>query len=130
MIKRLRRNIIFVNMLLVGTVIVMIFTAVCINNYSSGINSLEHGLNQVLDRRIDDNNDFPPPNELGNKGKKEQPLQPNYYVIVELNSDGEIKNTINHNATIDSDTLNSCIKIVTDSDNKKQSGQISEYNLM
>ena len=88
MIKRLRRNIIFVNMLLVGTVIVMIFTAVCINNYSSGINSLEHGLNQVLDRRIDDNNDFPPPNELGNKGKKEQPLQPNYYVIVELNSDG------------------------------------------
>ena len=119
MIKRLRRNIIFVNMLLVGTVIVMIFTAVCINNYSSGINSLEHGLNQVLDRRIDDNNDFPPPNELGNKGKKEQPLQPNYYVIVELNSDGEIKNTINHNATIDSDTLNSCIKIVTDSDNKK-----------
>lgn len=57
-------------MLLVGTVIVMIFTAVCINNYSSGINSLEHGLNQVLDRRIDDNNDFPPPNELGNKGKK------------------------------------------------------------
>lgn len=130
MIKRLRRIIIFVNMLLVGTVIVMIFSAVCINNYSSGINSLEHGLNQVLDRRIDNNNDFPPPNELGNKGKKEQPLQPNYYVIVELNSDGEIKNTINHNATIDSDTLNSCIKIVTDSENKKQSGQISEYNLM
>ena len=84
----------------------------------------------MLDKRIDDNNDFPSPNELGNKGKKEQPLQPNYYVIVELNSDGEIKNTINHNATIDSDTLDSCIKIVTDSDNKSQSGQISEYNLM
>ena len=43
MIKRLRRNIITVNMALVGAVILLIFTVICFNSYNTARNDLFHG---------------------------------------------------------------------------------------
>lgn len=54
MIRKLRRRIIFVNMLLVGIVILMIFTVMSVNSYSSSVHELERGLNQIIER----NNSF------------------------------------------------------------------------
>ena len=51
MIKKLRRRMILINMLLVGTVILAIFIAVIYNNYSNSVNMMERGMNQVLDKQ-------------------------------------------------------------------------------
>ena len=50
MIKKLRRRMILINMLLVGTVILAIFIAVIYNNYSNSVNMMERGMNQVFDK--------------------------------------------------------------------------------
>ena len=50
MIKRLRRHIILVNMILVGIVIMLIFSVVCVNSYSTANGELERGLNQVIEK--------------------------------------------------------------------------------
>lgn len=54
MIKKLRRRIILVNMLLVGIVILMIFTVMSVNSFSNSVHELERGLSQLIDR----NNSF------------------------------------------------------------------------
>ena len=51
MIKKLRRRMILINMLLVGTVILAIFIAVIYNNYSNSVSMMERGMNQVLDKQ-------------------------------------------------------------------------------
>lgn len=45
-------------MLLVATVILLIFTVVCVNSYSIAKTEFEHGLTQVLERNM--NNKMPP----------------------------------------------------------------------
>lgn len=130
MIKKLRKNIILINILFVGIVILAIFAAVCINNYSTSINDLEHGLEQAIDREFDQKgtkNIAPPPNVLGNKEKKGDRMQLNYYVIAEVDKDGNIIKTYDNNATIDEDTLNSCIDSAIEAD--KKSGELADYSL-
>lgn len=51
MIKKLRRRMILINMLLVGTVILTIFIAVIYNNYANSVSIMERGMNQVLDKQ-------------------------------------------------------------------------------
>lgn len=51
MIKKLRRRIILINMLFVGTVILSIFIAVICSNYANSVNMMERGMNQVLDKQ-------------------------------------------------------------------------------
>lgn len=130
MIKKLRRNIIIINMLFVGIVIMTIFAAVCINNYSTNISNIEHGLEQVLDKSFDkigSKEPSPPSNVLGKKEKDEEHMQLNYYVLAEVGASGEILHTYNNNATIDTDTLEACVKTVLE-ENKK-SGELADYNL-
>ena len=137
MIKRLRRRVITVNMLLVGTVILLVISAVCINNHTMKMNDLERGLNQVAERIAGGMNENmnPPPNENisgENKNKKEKRENDrflvNAFVVVEIDSDGNILNSDSQNLTLDEETLQSCVEHVISTGNDK--GEISEESLM
>ena len=68
MIKKLRRRMILINMLLVGTVILAIFIAVIYNNYANSVSMMERGMNQVLDKQgkqFDDHRELPPEGFFG-----------------------------------------------------------------
>ncbi|MEE1318241.1 MAG: hypothetical protein UHD05_01920, partial [Ruminococcus sp.] len=77
MIKRLRKNIIITNMILVGTVILMIFIVVCVNNYTVSVTNIQRGLEQSLERNNDDK--IHPPNIIGSKDRRDFPVIPNSY---------------------------------------------------
>ena len=137
MIKRLRRRVITVNMLLVGTVILLVISAVCINNHTMKMNDLERGLNQVAERIAGGMNENmnPPPNENisgENKNKKEKRENDrflvNAFVVVEIDSDGNILNSDSQNLTLDEETLQSCVDHVISTG--KDKGEISEESLM
>ena len=125
MIRRLRKNIIIVNMLLVGTVILMIFAAVCINSYSSAKIELERSLNMISERSLDDYKR--PPEKFGEKRRDNLPSQLNSYIMVSVDNEGNILSKQESNATIDDDILNECINTAIINDN--QVGEIGEYNL-
>ena len=59
MINKLRRRIILINMLLIGTVILAIFITVIYNNYASSVNMMDRGMNQVFDKLGRDFDDRP-----------------------------------------------------------------------
>ena len=142
MIKKLRARIILINMTLMGIVILSIFAAVCVNAHSNAANELERGLNQVVDingkgfsrDRATDDSGFP-----FDKGEKEsykdkpnihdrEPMQISSYVIVDLDTEGNITKTTENNVSIDSDDLEKCVEIANE--RTEQSGQIADYGLM
>lgn len=125
MIKRLRKNIILVNMLLVGTVILLIFTAVCINSYSSSKIGLERSLNMIAERNLGDYKR--PPEKFGEKRRDNQPSQLNSFITVSVNNEGNILSRQENNATIDEEILNQSVNAAISND--KQVGEIGEYNL-
>ena len=140
MIRKLRARIIIINMALMGIVILVIFTTVCVNSYSNAVNDMERGLNQVVgnrdfdrDRATDDN---APPFDKESKVSFKQkpnihdnePMQISSYVIVELDDDGNITNTTENNVSIDADDLEECVKLARQSNSI--SGQIGDYGLM
>lgn len=112
-------------MLLVGTVILLIFTAVCVNNYSSAKNELERSLNIIAERSFD--NYKRPPEKFGEKRRDNQPSQLNSFITVSVDKEGNILNVSENNATIDEDILNNSVSEAISSD--KQVGEIGEYNL-
>lgn len=129
MIKRLRKNIICVNMLLVGIVILAIFGVVCFNSYQTAYSSLEHGMTDVLKKgnRMDD--EAPISEKIGKRDfKGEMPMQLSSYVIVELNDDNSVKSKTENNLSIDSEILEKCISYVTS--HHEHNGQLNEYSLM
>ena len=125
MIKRLRKNIILVNILLVGTVILLIFAAVCINSYSSAKTELERSMNMIAERSLDDYKR--PPEKFGEKKHDNQPSQLNSYITVAVDYEGNILSRQESNATIDEDILSNSVSEAISSD--KQVGEIREYNL-
>lgn len=112
-------------MLLVGTVILLIFAAVCINSYSSAKIELERSLNMISERSLDDYKR--PPEKFGEKRRDNLPSQLNSYIMVSVDNEGNILSKQESNATIDDDILNECINIAIINDN--QVGEIGEYNL-
>ena len=112
-------------MLLVGTVILMIFAAVCINSYSSAKIELERSLNMISERSLDDYKR--PPEKFGEKRRDNLPSQLNSYIMVSVDNEGNILSKQESNATIDDDILNECINTAIINDN--QVGEIGEYNL-
>jgi signal transduction histidine kinase len=130
MIKKLRRNIIIINMLFVGIVILLIFAAVCINNYTTSRNNLEHGLVQVLDKKPDYGDGTFVRDRIGDKDNKEQPngLNINAYVVVEVDTSGNIIETYESNVTIEETDLQAAVKIALEQNG--ESGEIADYNLI
>ncbi len=126
MIKKLRKNIILVNMLLVGTVILLIFAAVCINSYSTAKSNLEHSLFLTLDKSFDDFRH--PPEVFGEKRNDNSPQQLNSYIIVSADASGNILSKNLNNAEIDESKLEFAVKTAI-SENRK-SGEIDELNLI
>ncbi len=150
MINRLRRHIILVNMLLVGIVILMIFSVVCVNSYSNAYGELERGLNQVIEKNTKTMNsffDFPKPDDADDDSddtedsddetapqiigrpdmRGDHPMQLSSYIFVEVDEDGNILDSYESNVTIDSEDLKNCISTVLKSSDRN--GQISDYGL-
>lgn len=146
MIKKLRRRIILVNMLLIGIVILMIFTVVCVNSYSNSVRELERGLSHVIENRDigdkpfekkeelkvgtpeNNNPDNNPENNNPDTREPEQPVQISSYIVVQADKDGNITETKESDLSMDGDDLKKCIEIVLKE--QKLSGQIGDYNLM
>ena len=112
-------------MLLVGTVILLIFTAVCVNNYSLAKNELERSLNIIAEKGFDEYKR--PPEKFGEKRRENQPRQLNSFITVSADKEGNILSVSESNATIDEDILNNSVSEAISSD--KQVGEIGEYNL-
>lgn len=112
-------------MLLVGTVILLIFTAVCINSYSSSKIGLERSLNMIAERNLGDYKR--PPEKFGEKRRDNQPSQLNSFITVSVDNEGNILSRQENNATIDEEILNQSVNAAISND--KQVGEIGEYNL-
>lgn len=112
-------------MLLVGTVILLIFTAVCINSYSSSKIGLERSLNMIAEKSLDDYKR--PPEKFGEKRRDNQPSQLNSFITVSVDNEGNILSRQENNATIDEEILNQSVNAAISND--KQVGEIGEYNL-
>ena len=135
-----------INMLLIGAVILTIIVIVNINNYSNSVNMMERGMNQVFDKNGRDFSDSPPeqlneltpdsamPEDNGfkhddrHKFDNNTPIQISSYVIVDVDENGNIINTTENDLTIDSETLEKCVKSALDS--SKIFGQITDEGLM
>ena len=131
MIKRLRRNIILVNMLMVGTVILAIFTVVCLNSYRTSCDNLLRSMTDTIRRsnRFEENKEKRE-NVLDNNREKkfDAPMQLSDYVIVRLDSDGNITEKTENNLTIEDDSLKKYVSAAL-SDSGKE-GQLTDFGLM
>ena len=138
MIRKLRRRIILINMLLMGVVILGIFTAVNINSYSNSVRTLERGINRLIDEGFDDG--FSPPMAFGDatsdgkplkfdkhdkRGDNEPPTEITSYIIVTINENGKIETTEEKNISLDAEDLQICVQQATG-----RNGQLGEYGLM
>lgn len=65
MIKKLRRQIILINMILVGVLLIGVFATLCINSYRNSLDQLERGVSHVLELNSGGHNRFEP-GDLGN----------------------------------------------------------------
>lgn len=126
MIKRLRKSIILMNMSFVGIVLLLVFSIICVNNYSTSRNDLERGLSQALAHSNMGNQ--PPPDIIGNKERKEKNSPVNSYVAVITDKNGNIISSYENNATIADNDLQGAVNIAFES--SRRSGEISEYKLM
>lgn len=139
MIKKLRRRIILVNMLLVGTVILMIFGVVCVNMYSNSVHELERGLSHVIDNKDFGKEPFNKTDEFiisspelkegfPDRREMDRPVQISSYIVVETDKDGNITDTEESNLTMDESDLKKCVELVLNENSF--SGQINSYSLM
>lgn len=151
MIKKLRRRIVLINMLLIGAVILTIIVIVNVNNYSNSVNMMERGMNQVFDKNgkgfldipLDQLNQStadsaahafdtfkPDDNNPDNKHKFDNntPIQISSYVIVDIDGDGNIVSKTENDLSIDSETLEKCVKSAMKSN--RVFGQIMDEGLM
>ena len=87
MLKQLRRQIIWMNVLLVGVVLFFVFTAVCINTYRASRIELESGLKMAMDMRWDDAG-FKP--SIGGPQRPARPAPPWLYLTVLVDSNGSV----------------------------------------
>ena len=135
MFKQLRRRIIILNMSLIGAVLLIIFSVVCVNSYSGAKSDFQRGMNETLNRS-GKKNVFPRADATDDEGMPEpkvvERMEPSFqissYIIMELDKDGEIISVTENNASIDGETLGDCAEIIV-KENKK-GGVISKYGLM
>ena len=139
MIKKLRRRIILVNMLLVGIVILLIFAIVCVNSYSNAEHELERGLSRVAENQgfgdmpFDKKEEFKignpeQNNEMHGDRELDRPVQISSYIVVQVDSNGNITSTKESDLSMDKSDLKKCVEAVLKE--QKLSGQIGGYDLM
>ena len=126
-------------MLLVGIVILMIFAVVCVNSYSNAEHELERGLSRVAENQgfgdmpFDKKEEFKignpeQNNEMHGDREFDRPVQISSYIVVQVDSDGNITSTKESDLSMDESDLKKCVETVLKE--QKLSGQIGGYNLM
>ena len=126
-------------MLLVGIVILMIFAVVCVNSYSNAEQELERGLSRVAENQgfgdmpFDKKEEFKignpeQNNEMHGDRELDRPVQISSYIVVQVDSDGNITSTKESDLSMDESDLKKCVETVLKE--QKMSGQIGGYNLM
>lgn len=102
MLKKLKHKFIFINMLMVGIVVIFIFTAVCILTYRSSKNEMIRSLEQVIS--VKGKNDLHPGVGMP-EIENGSPLPYVYVFSVLVNEHGEITSRYETGADIDEDFL-------------------------
>ncbi len=125
MLKKLKHKFILINMLMVGVVVIFIFTAVCILTYRSEKNEIKRSLEQVISLKGKDEihigGGAP---EIGGS----MPLPYVYAFSVLVNEKGEITGRYETGTDMDEEVLASAVGLVMDSDD--QSGTIRSLALI
>ncbi|MCQ2514038.1 MAG: HAMP domain-containing histidine kinase [Ruminococcus sp.] len=129
MIKRLRRNIILINVIFVGIVLFIILSIFCINNYINIRTDTEHNI-VMLSEQITEDRKNPNSPEIGKRksNKNDKFMDLGQFVIIELDKNGNITNIVENNAKIENDVVNSIVNDILKEGNKI--GEKSEYRLM
>ncbi len=124
MLKKLKHKFILINMLMVGLVIIFIFTAVCILTYRSEKNEIKRSLEQVVSLKGKDEIHIGGAPEIGGV----MPLPYVYAFSVLVDENGEITGRYENGADMDEDVLASAVGLVMDSD--AQSGTLRSFALI
>lgn len=124
MLKKLKHKFILINMLMVGLVIIFIFTAVCILTYRSEKNEIKRSLEQVISLKGKDEIHIGGAPEIGGV----MPLPYVYAFSVLVDENGEITGRYENGADMDEDVLASAVGLVMDSD--AQSGTLRSFALI
>ncbi len=124
MLKKLKHKFILINMLMVGLVIIFIFTAVCIFSYRSAKNEIKRSLEQVISLKGKDEIHIGGAPEIGGV----MPLPYVYAFSVLVDENGEITGRYENGADMDEDVLASAVGLVMDSD--AQSGTLRSFALI
>ena len=111
-------------MLMVGLVIIFIFTAVCILTYRSEKNEIKRSLEQVISLKGKDEIHIGGAPEIGGV----MPLPYVYAFSVLVDENGEITGRYENGADMDEDVLASAVGLVMDSD--AQSGTLRSFALI
>lgn len=112
MLKKLKHKFILINMLMVGVVVIFIFTAVCVLTYRSERSEIEHSLEQVISiRGRNEPHIGGGMTEVGTG----MPLPYVYAFSVLVNEEGEITGRYEAGADMDEELLERAVEAVLDS---------------
>ncbi|MBQ4044168.1 MAG: HAMP domain-containing histidine kinase [Clostridia bacterium] len=112
MLKKLRRKIIWINVLLCGVLLLGIITAVCVNTYRMAHLDLENGLRAVLERNREEFSSLPYPRE---------PVPPMHgwmldsYTVVTTDREGNILQRTDRNFALTEEQLADAVRKVMES---------------
>lgn len=137
MLKKLKRKFVMINMCLVGMVLLIVFTVVCINTYQNDIREVEGALNMAIDSTREEKH---APFEIGTppEGKKMMPVEngfkekPFNYAVVVMNIedvDNEKRITVLNkaNAALNTEVMDTAVEAVLSSGESQ--GKLKEMDL-
>lgn len=137
MLKKLKRKFVMINMCLVGMVLLIVFTVVCINTYQNDMQEVEGALNMAIENTREDK---PAPFEIGTppEGKKMIPVENgfkgkpfNYASVVISIEDvaGEKRITVlnKEKASLNTEVMDIAVEAVLSSDESQ--GKLKEVDL-
>lgn len=117
MIKRLQRKFILINMMLIGIVLVVVFSALLYVNHNKYVNDSIGALSRIVDSKESQPMIPEIKNGFDNKApsdNKESPFDDLFFTSfwVKLNTDGSIQSSKMNNISISDDNLNKIIQLV------------------
>ena len=124
MTKRLRKKFILINMLLVGTVLLVVFAAMCVSNYQK----LVMDSMKVMERYFDDGGKRPVP-KLDFEQKREWrdfPLSLSFCAVVD--SDGKLVSYQSDNLNVSEETVTQAVNAATQKIEENRKDFIEVYS--
>lgn len=133
MLKKLQRKFILINMSLVGSVLLLVFTVLVISNYRQNVAAVENAMHQALQMRKMNNFDYYPLPQIGRQPDpdKKEPFETKDSFIptvsVTVDAVGNILIDDFQMATIDETILNEAVMLVLSAE--EDHGILSAYDL-